>query len=294
MTNEQKLLLMAQRSRQNYAELFKPLPFGELEKVTVERTLFPTCAGWTEGLLYRPKPEMKELLPMWVNFHGGGFIQGSPADDDRWCRFISARAGCLVVSVDYQLAPERQFPFQLEEGYEVLAWLNRQGKSMGVDPERIAIGGSSAGGNFAAAICLMVRQRKEFSLIYQVLNYPPLDFVTDPWEKGEQDRLLTPRAQDFFTDCYLAKREDRSNPFASPLLSEDLSDLPPALIIAAGLDPLCAENQAYARKLNEAGTPAEIHCFPDCMHAFTHVGPEREALIAWNLIQERLRQVFWR
>ena len=294
MTEEQKLLLMAQRSRQNYAEVFRPLLSDGMADVKVEKALFPTCAGWTPVYLYRPQGDCQEPLPVWVNFHGGGFIQGSPEDDDHWCRQISAGAHCLIVSVDYQLAPERQFPFQLEECYDVLIWLNRQGLSLGADSKRMAVGGSSAGANFAAALCLLVRQRKELSILYQVLNYPPLDFVTDPQEKGEEDRLLTPRAQTFFTACYLPTPQERVNPLASPLLAEDLAGLPPALIIAAELDPLCAENAAYARRLNEAGTLAEFHCYPGCMHAFTHLGPVEEAQAAWALIQERLRQVFWR
>jgi len=232
-------------------------------------------------------------LPVFVNIHGGGFIQGSTKDDDGWCRQIAVAVGCAVVSIEYHLAPEYKFPIPMKECYDVLKWVHEQASGKGFDPERIAVGGSSAGGNFAAALCLLARERKEFSLVYQVLNYPPLDFSIDPELKGNSDALLTPRAQAFFSACYLHAGIDETNPLASPLLAENLTGLPPALIIAAEHDPLRIEDEEYGKRLAAAGVPVTFRMFEGCMHAFTHFGPEPSATEAWSLIHDRLKQVFW-
>lgn len=286
------MILMAQRSRQTYMEKMGPVLAAQPTQIIVTERMIPTTAGETPVLIYHPYGLPKKPWPVYLNIHGGGFIQGSTQDDDGWCRQIAAAVGCIVVNIEYHLAPEHQFPLQLEECYDVARWLQTQAAVNGFDPLRIAIGGSSAGGNFAAALCLLARQRQDVSFCFQVLNYPPLDFSVDPATKGDTDTLLTARAQEFFTACYLRDASDALNPLASPLLADDLDGLPPALIITAEHDPLRAEDEAYAKRLAATGATVTYKMFAGCYHAFTHLGPEPAAMQAWELIRTQLKQAF--
>lgn len=293
MTENHKMLLMAQRSRQSYEERMGPgLPVHSVA-VEVTELDIDTVAGKTRLLIYKPQWVSETSLPVYLNIHGGGFIQGSTRDDDGWCRQIAVAAECAVINIEYHLAPETKFPVQLEECYDVAKWVVAQAVAYGFDPVRIAVGGSSAGANFAAALCLLAQQRQDVRFCFQVLNYPPLDFVTDPENKGDRDTLLTARAQAFFTACYLRDASDARNPLASPLLAENFFGLPPALVITAEFDPLRAEDEAYSGRLQAAGVAVTYKMFEGCMHAFTHLGPEPAAMEAWRLIQSSLRQVFY-
>lgn len=295
MISDEILFKMAVRSRQAYAEkMAEDLGKIEVPRVRTEALQLGTSAGNTPIIVYRPLDSVAtEALPVFVDIHGGGFIQGSPADDDPWCRRIAEAVHCAVVSIDYHLAPEYRFPVAVYECYDVVKWVYDQAKQQGFDSRRIAVGGHSAGGNLAAAITLLARARREFSLIFQVLNYPVLDFVTDPYQKTTRDTLLTAKAQGFFSACYLGEAAARNNPLASPLLADSLAGLPPALVIAAEHDPLQAENRRYAEALTAAGVPVTFRLFAGCMHAFTHFGPVAAANEAWGLIQTQLHQAFW-
>ena len=295
MVTSEFLAKVAERSRQAYAQKMEQerREAGRTEGVAKKRRV-ATCAGETEIYLYQPsRLIIARPLPVFVNIHGGGFIQGSPDDDDPWCRQIADAADCAVVSINYHLAPEYRFPVALYECYDVIKWLHDQANYLGMDPGRIAVGGHSAGGNLAAALTLLARERREFSFVFQVLNYPVLDFVQDPYEKTGQDLLLTAKAQNFFSNCYLADAEAAKKPLASPILAESFAGLPPALVIAAEYDPLRAENERYAEALKAAGISVTYRLFPGCMHAFTHFGPEESANEAWRLIEASLRQAFW-
>ena len=292
MDAETKMLLMAQRSRQAYLEGTRPVSTEGMPEVAVTERQIATSAGQTRVLIYKPKKSKEKKLPVFVNIHGGGFIQGSAEDDEVWCRNIVEAVGCSVVSIDYHLSPEYKFPVALEECYDVLRWAHDQAGELGFDSARIAVGGHSAGGNFAAALCLMTRDRQEFPIIYQILNYPPLDFSADPFLILARDTVLTAKAQAFFTACYLPGKSAQTHPLASPLLAENFAGLPPALIIAAEYDPLRAENEKYAKRLEEAGVAVTFKVFEGCMHAFTHFGQEPAASEAWALVHEKLRQAF--
>lgn len=288
----EKMLLMARRSRENYVERMGPVLAARPAAVEVDERSVSTAAGETLVLLYKPGGLSAKSLPVYINIHGGGFIQGSTQDDDGWCRQIAAAVGCIVINIEYHLAPEYKFPLQLEECYDVIKWVQATANENGFDSSRIAIGGSSAGANFSAALCQLARQRQDVDFCYQVLNYPPLDFVTDPETKGDRDPLLTAKAQAFFTACYLRDSADAANPLASPLLADSLAGLPPALIITAELDPLCAEDERYAKRLAADGVAVTYRMFAGCSHAFTHFGPEPAAQEAWTVIQEKLQQAF--
>jgi len=292
VNDELKMILMAQRAREAYADTVKGNMLGAWTSGTTMEHILGTSAGDTRILVYKPKMGKDEFLPVFVNVHGGGFIQGSAEDDEVWCRKIVDAVGCVVVNIDYHLAPEYGFPVALEECYETVKWVHDQAGENGFDAARIAVGGHSAGGNLSASLCLLARERQEFSFVYQVLNYPVLDFTADPFEKPTRDTLLTAKARAFFTACYLPKERDRQNPSASPLLAESCTGLPAALIVSAEYDPLREENMLYAERLSAAGVSVTYKMFEGCMHAFTHFGPEPAASQAWDLIHEKLRLAF--
>ena len=289
--HEAKILIAAKRARKAFAERLRVTFSDTYPYRTVDERWIKTSAGDTRLLVYRPL-KTAGATPVFVNIHGGGFVQGSAEDDEIWCQRIADSVGCCVVSIDYHLSPEHKFPVALEECYDVVKWVHDQSAQLGADPARIAVGGHSAGGNLTAAICLLARERKEFSIVLQVLNYPPLDMSLDPFRHESKDMLLTPKVQAFFTACYVRTPEEAKNRLVSPLRAEDLSGLPPALMISAEYDPLREEEELYVRRLEEAGVPVKYECFQGCMHAFTHFGPEAAANDAWELIHARLRQAF--
>lgn len=285
----QQLAKIAIQARKNFAagqqKIIKDLvPVGHF----AER-LIPTCIGETRVLTYI-SCEQNEPVPVFVNLHGGGFMMGSAEDDDIWCRRLANAVPCLVVNIDYRLAPEHKFPIALEESYAVIKYLHENAARLRINPQRIAVGGQSAGGNLAAGLCLLARARQEFTVCYQVLNYPALDMSVDPFSQPS-DKILTPRLRTLFNNCYFRTKDDALNPLVSPLLTVDLVGLPAALIITAELDPLRPEAEHYAKKLTAAGVNADCKMFADCMHAFTHFGPKPAAEEAGRLVHEQLRNL---
>ena len=293
VNNDSKMLVAAKRARKAFAERLRDTFADHYPDRKVEENLLKTSAGDTRVIVYRPL-FTEGTSPVFVNIHGGGFVQGSAEDDEIWCQRIADNVECCVVSIDYHLSPEHKFPVALEECYEVVKWVHDQSLQLGIDPKRIAVGGHSAGGNLTAAICLLARERKEFAIVFQVLNYPSLDMSLDPFRHESRDTLLTPKVQVFFTACYVKNPEDAANPLVSPLRAADLAGLPTALMISAEYDPLREEEEMYVRRLEEAGVVVKYMCFKECMHAFTHFGPEPAATEAWNLIYTQLRQAFRR
>lgn len=290
--HDEKMLAAARRARKAFAATTKDLFPVVFPDRSVETRFVPTSAGRTRLLVYRPEIGNAGLLPVFVNIHGGGFVQGQAADDGVYCQRIADAVGCLVVSPDYHLSPEHKFPVALEECYDVIRWIYKQAADLGIDPVRIAVGGHSAGGNLTAVLCILARDRKEFPILFQVLDYPTVDMSLDPFRHETKDTLLTARAQSFFTACYVNQPEETENPLVSPLRADDFSGLPPALMISAEYDPLREEEEMYVQRLNGAGVPVTYRCFEGCMHAFTHFGPEPAASQAWQLIQTELRRAF--
>jgi acetyl esterase len=242
--------------------------------------------------VYYPPTEQTERLPVFVNLHGGGFVLGFAEGDDIYCRLLANEARCVVVNVDYLLAPENPFPGALEECYRLMKWIRKNPDALKIDPHRMGIGGHSAGGNLAASVCLLANERKEFSIQCQIVDYAPLDLATPPTLKnligsatavGEQaDEFL--ELAEKYNGWYLQKKGDGFNPLASPLFATDLVDLPPALIIAAENDVLLVEDEQYARRLLAAGVEVEYKLFTGCDHGFTHWGPREAARDAWMLM----------
>ncbi|WLH15038.1 alpha/beta hydrolase [Pseudomonas hefeiensis] len=263
-----------------------------------EEKLIPTEWGPARALFYWPHTPSSEPLPVYLNLHGGGFVAGVPEHDDSYCRRLAHNLGCLVVNLDYVLAPEYPFPAGLRQSFAVLEWLAEQATTLGIDPQRIAVGGHSAGGNLATGVANLAREHQRLRVVHQVIDYPALDLAEDPELKlSTCDKpLLGPGLMRFFNRCYLSDPAHARDPLASPLLAtvEQLQGMPPTTLITAEHDILRAEGQAYAQKLRQAGVVVNEKMFTDCDHMFTHLGPDATAQEAWQLIEDSLREAFAR
>lgn len=208
--------------------------------------------------IIRPQSN-KEMLPVIIYMHGGGWVLGNKETHDRLVREIANGAQAAVVFVDYTRAPEGQYPIAHEEGYAVAKWIADNGISLNLDTSRMVIAGDSVGGLMATAIAMMAKERGEPQFIFQVLFYPVTDanFETDSYEQFAQGPWLTKPAMQWFWDNYVPIKADRDKPLVSPLQAslEQLKNLPPALIITNEFDVLRDEGEAYAHKLMQAGVP---------------------------------------
>ena len=209
--------------------------------------------------------------PLLVYFHGGGFTYGDLDTHDGACRLLCRHAGTHVLAIDYRLAPEHPFPAAVEDARAALRWAHANAEALGADPQRVGVGGDSAGGNLAAVAAQLAAREDGLALALQLLIYPATDFTgrRRSRELFGEGFLLTHTDMDWFEDNYLgASRAHASDPRASPLLADNLSGLAPALVITAGFDPLRDEGEDYAGALQTAGTPVTLRRFPDLMHAF--------------------------
>jgi acetyl esterase len=201
-------------------------------------------------------------------------VIGSLDSYDALCRQLALQTDCFVVSVDYRLAPEHRFPAGVEDAFEALTWVGRHAGEFGGDPQRIAVGGDSAGGNLAAVCAILGRDAGFPPLQFELLIYPR----TAPDEESPSHRaladgyLLTRRTILWFHDLYRASDEDRRDFRYAPLVCRDLSRLPPALVIVAEFDPLKDEGLEYARRLRAAGNPVEAVTYAGMVHGFISMG----------------------
>lgn len=214
-------------------------------------------------------------FPLLMYFHGGGFVLGGLDSHDLTCRNVVRASGYKVISVDYRLAPEHAFPAAPEDCYAATQWAAAHAAELNVDAARIAVGGDSAGGNLAAVVALMARDRGGPKLEKQLLVYPVIDFFSHAqstpyasYRSNAEGYMLTSQAMEDFWALYLANLDDAANPYASPIRAADLSGLPPALVITAEYDPLRDEGAAYAQRLQAAGVPVTLRHFDDMIHGF--------------------------
>ncbi len=216
-------------------------------------------------------PQGEGLFPLLVFFHGSGFVLCSLDTHDGMCRNLCAGTQCIVVSVDYRLAPEHKFPAGLDDCVFATRWVAEHAAELNGDPARIAIGGDSAGGNMAAAAALRLRDEGGPPLRGQLLIYPVTDYHTPgtpSYQQNAEGYGLTRDTMLWFWDHYLNSPADAANPLASPLRARDLGGLPPALVVTAEYDPLCDEGELYAARLREAGTPAITSRWDGMNHGF--------------------------
>ena len=265
-----------------------PEPVAKVEDRTV-----PGPAGEIPIRVYAP--EGTGPFPVLVYYHGGGWVLGSIPSHDSVCCQIANAAGCLVVSVEYRLAPEHKYPAAVDDAYAATGWVVDSAGEIGADPRRVAVGGDSAGGNLAAAVCLMARDRAAFQPVLQVLIYPITDYNlnTPSYLENAEGYLLTRETMKWFWQCYLEREEDGSQPFASPLRAEDLSGLPAALVITAEYDPLRDEGEAYAARLRDAGVPVTLTRYDGMIHAFIRrTALFDQAKVAMREVSEALKQAW--
>ncbi len=233
--------------------------------------------------------------PALVFYHGGGWVIGDLYTHDGICRSITNAAGCLVASVDYRLAPESRYPVAAEDSYAALAWVVDNAARLQIDARRVAVGGDSAGGNLAAVVALMARERGGPALVQQTLIYPVTnyDLDTPSYHENATGYLLTREGMRWFWRHYLARDEQGKEPYASPLLAGSLAGLPPALVITAGCDPLRDEGEAYAARLRDAGVPVTLTRYEGIFHGFIRMTRLHDkAKAALDEIAGSLRKVF--
>jgi acetyl esterase len=242
---------------------------GDVERVArVDDRRIPGPAGELPIRVYTP--DGRPPFPVLVFIHGGGWVLCGLDSHDPPCRALANAVPCVVVSVGYRLAPEHKFPAAAEDAYAATRWVAEHAAELGGDPARIAVGGDSAGGNLAAVVALLARERGGPRLVHQLLVYPATDAGLDtPSCRDNADGyFLTRDMMVWFWNHYLGSRADAEDVRASPLRARDLAGLPPALVVTAEYDPLRDEGEAYAARLRAAGVPARTTRYPGMIHGF--------------------------
>lgn len=216
--------------------------------------------------VYRPRSSSSPV-PALVYLHGGGWVVGNLDSHDGVCRALARRAGCTVVSVDYRLAPEHPFPAAVDDAWAATTWVADSADELGIDPQKIAVGGDSAGGNLAAAVATLARDH-DVPLCLQLLVYPVLEFSFDrpSYAENATGFGLTAAAMRWYWDKYLADDGDGASPLASPLRAPALANVAPAHVITVEFDPLRDEGEAYAGRLREAGVAVSTRRFEGLIH----------------------------
>jgi acetyl esterase/lipase len=247
--------------RKNFAELAAAAPAPDTSGMEVEDHTVPADPD-VPVRVYRPHQAQGAIV--WL--HGGGFVMGDLDTEHPWAARLAAGAGAVVISVGYRLAPEHRFPAALDDAYAVLTWTAEHAAGFGIDPERIAVGGHSAGGGLAAAMVLRARDRQGPPIRFQLLNQPGLDDRQETWsQRNFTDTPWMNRAKIAASwRHYLGSAP--ATPYAAPARATDLAGLPPAYVATAELCPNRDEDITYALRLLQAGVPVELHQWPGTFH----------------------------
>ncbi len=261
--------LMRERAAADFAVWNQdPPPMADVRDLTLDVHGLP-------ARLYVPKGA-SESGGLLVHFHGGGWVIGDIDFEDRACRSISLESHVRILSVGYRLSPEVKFPVPVEDCVAAALWAQEHAKTLGIDPNKIALGGASAGANLAMSATLMMRDRGLIPPKFLVLLYGVYAMRTDAESYrlfGDGSYGLGAEALDFFMSLYLRDASDRANPLASPLLA-DLKGLPPAFIAIAGIDPLRDDSRELAERLRAAGVAVEAREYKGVLHGFTQFARE--------------------
>lgn len=247
------------------ANLFKQMQCPPVQVASVGDRTVPGPAGALPIRIYTPHGSPQGLL---VYFHGGGWVIGNIEIADAPCRALAEATGCVVVSTQYRLAPESAYPAAAEDCYAVTQWVADHQAELGTEQKGVVVCGDSAGGNLAAVVALMARDRGGPAIAFQALIYPvtSLEFDTPSYEENAAGYLLTADTMRWFRDHYVPREQDRREPYASPALAPDHSGLPPAFIATAEFDPLRDEGENYGELLNEAGVTATVKRYDGQIH----------------------------
>ncbi len=258
--------LPVEQARQALALMGSARAEGAEEVSRVEDVEIPGPAGTIPARAYAPAGD--GLLPVVVYYHGGGWVLGGLESHDGTCRALANATGALVVSVDYRLAPEHPFPAAVDDAWAALTWLADNAGDLGGDPSRLVVAGDSAGGNLAAVTALTARDAGGPALRGQLLVYPATDatMASGSIQENGEGFFLTKADMDWFYGHYSPERP--SDWRLSPLVAQDLTGLPPALVLTAGYDPLRDEGEAYGARLAEAGVAVEVVRKDGLIHGF--------------------------
>jgi acetyl esterase len=242
---------------------------------SVQLFLAPSAAGPVPVRGYRPKGvNQDQPLPALLYYHGGGWVIGDLDTHDVVCRTLANAAGCVVFSVEYRKAPEAPFPAAVDDCLAALKYVAAGAAAFGIDASRIAVGGDSAGGTLATVMTLLARDAGGPAIAFQLLIYPATDLQMrfPSIDENGEGYLLTRDAITYFRGHYLTQPADWLDWRASPILAKSLADLPPALVLTAGYDPLRDEGRAYADRLTNDGVATEYCNYPDMVHGFITMG----------------------
>lgn len=253
------------------------------EVASVVDTIVPAAETDVPLRIFTPEGDPGEvgedgLRPGIVYFHGGGFSTGSIDLVDPVCRALANRSGCVVIAVGYRLGPEHPYPAAVTDAYTATVWIHAKGPVFGIDPDRLAVMGDSAGGNLATVVCMILRDKNEQAKVtLQVLIYPVTDLATDQSRSRQElaeGYLLTAGMMKWFTEHYLqgCDPETAADPYCSPLFMENLAGLPPAIIVVGEYDPLRDEGIEYATRLKEAGNFVDLRREQGMIHGFFWLG----------------------
>ncbi|MFC8967629.1 alpha/beta hydrolase [Streptomyces sp. NPDC057094] len=267
---------------------------GDIAKPAVDEEWITVSGGPTESVRARiVKPAgATDTLPVILYIHGAGWVFGNAHTHDRLVRELAVGARAAVVFPEYDLSPEARYPVAIEQNYTVARWIVEQGVSKGLDASRIAVAGDSVGGNMTAALTLMAKERGDVPLVAQVLFYPVTDanFETASYHQFATGYFLRRDGMQWFWDQYTTDENQRAEITASPLraTTEQLTGLPPALVITGEADVLRDEGEAYANKLREAGVPVTAVRYQGIIHDFVMLDALRETHAAEAAITQAI------
>ena len=259
--------------RQTFRNLWTPSITGR--PPAVDRVEDVAVAGPDSRIRVRVyTAERNERLPIMLYFHGGGYVKGGIEESDTFCRNLARVTKHVVLSVEYRLAPEHQFPAALEDALAMTVWACSHATELGGAPGPVVVCGESAGGNLAAVTCLLARSDPRVSIRHQILLQPVVDFTLSfPSIALPPSQCLVPREDlAWYYETYYGNQRDLREPRVSPIFAGDLFGLPPALVIAAEYDTLRDEAQAYAERLQAAGVATRYTCYPGMVHGFLQMG----------------------
>ena len=252
-----------------YEETFMRLGGEPVEVGAVRDVEAPGPRGPIPIRVYTPAGAT-DPCPLFVFYHGGGWVCGSRHSYDTLCRLLTQESGCVVASVDYRLAPEHPAPQPFEDCYAATQWLAAHGAEIGADGSRLAVGGDSAGGGLAANVALKARDAGDPAIAYQMLVYPGVDhdYTSASYLAYKEGHFLTGERMAFYGKCHVPRPELADEPYVLASRAATLRGLPPATIILAECDPLHDQGVAYAERLRADGVPVDLKVYPGMIHAF--------------------------
>jgi acetyl esterase/lipase len=284
------------QSRQGIQALLEPLNRDvDTTGVLVSDHQVATPAGPVPVRVYAPAAAAATARPALLDIHGGGFVVGSIDMEHAFATRVARRLDAVVVTPEYRLAPEHLFPAALDDCYATLQWLHAGAATLSVDPERVAVGGQSAGGGLAAAVALLARDRGGPKICFQYLGIPELDHrLETPSMRAFVDTPMWHRPNaELSWSYYLGPDVDEVSPYASPSIAPDLSGLPPAYVTTMEFDPLRDEGIHYALRMMQAGVSVELHSYPGTFHGSglvtTAAVSERERAEVMVVLERGLR-----